>query len=178
MSSVELEERQGEVEVETVPSRGRAGEDDDLEQGEEDDLEQGEEDDPEQEEEDDFQEEERRGPARFKDSHVVTGRGSMHCKSGSFEKYLNQLYSTDQIAMVWCIQHQVIKPFCSLENVSSCKKKKQRRRMLKTMEKNPIFVFTGRILLLFCSGSSVCKIDITLYGSRTHTGKVRKTGKK
>jgi hypothetical protein len=34
-----------------------------------------------------------------------------------------------------CIQHQMIKPFCSLENVSSCKKKKQRRRMLKTMEK-------------------------------------------
>jgi hypothetical protein len=60
MSSVELEERQGEVEVETVPSRGRAGEDDDLEQGDEDD----------------FQEEERRGPARFKDSHVVTRRGS------------------------------------------------------------------------------------------------------
>ncbi len=74
MSSVELEERQGEVEVETVPSRGRAGEDDDLEQGEGDDLEQGDEDDPEQEEEDDFQEEERRGPARFKDSHVVTHR--------------------------------------------------------------------------------------------------------
>jgi hypothetical protein len=65
------------VEVETVPSRGRAGEDDDLEQGEEDDLEQGgEEDDPEQEEEDDFQEEERRGPARFKDSHVVTRKGN------------------------------------------------------------------------------------------------------
>ena len=77
MSSVELEERQGEVEVETVPSRGRAGEDDDLEQGDEDDLEQGQEDDLEQEEdEDDFQEEERRGPARFKDSHVVTRRGS------------------------------------------------------------------------------------------------------
>ncbi len=74
MSSVELEERQGEVEVETVPSRGRAGEDDDLEQGDEDDLGQGDEDDLEQEEEDDFQEEERRGPARFKDSHVVTNR--------------------------------------------------------------------------------------------------------
>jgi hypothetical protein len=29
-----------------------------------------------------------------------------HCKSGSFEKYLNQLYSTDQIAMVWfCENH-------------------------------------------------------------------------
>jgi hypothetical protein len=27
----------------------------------------------------------------------------------------------------------------------------------------PIFIFTGRILLLFCSASSVCKIDITLY---------------
>ncbi len=26
---------------------------------------------------------------------------ALHCKSGSFEKYLNQLYSTDQIAMVW-----------------------------------------------------------------------------
>ncbi len=74
MSSVDLEERQGEVEVETVPSRGRAGEDDDQEQGEDDDLEQGEEDDLEKEEEDDFQEEERRGPARFKDSHVVTHR--------------------------------------------------------------------------------------------------------
>ncbi len=76
MSSVELEERQGEVEVETVPSRGRAGEDDDLQQGEDDDLELGDEDDLEQEEEDDFQEEERRGPARFKDSHVVTRKGS------------------------------------------------------------------------------------------------------
>jgi hypothetical protein len=28
-------------------------------------------------------------------------RHIMHCKSGSFEQYLNQLYSTDQIAMVW-----------------------------------------------------------------------------
>ena len=55
------------------------------------------------------------------------------------------------------------KPFCSLENVSSCKKKKQRRRMFKTMEKKPIFIFTGRILLLCCSAGSVCKIDITLY---------------
>jgi hypothetical protein len=80
---------------------------------------------------------------------------------------------------------------CSLENVSSCKKKKQRRRMLITMEKKPIFIFTGRILLLLCSASSVCKIDITLYivffleitawlchRLCTHTGKVRKTGKK
>ncbi len=31
---------------------------------------------------------------------------SLHCKSGSFEKYLSQLYSTDQIAMVWfCENH-------------------------------------------------------------------------
>ena len=31
---------------------------------------------------------------------------AVHCKSGSFEKYLNQLYSTDQIAMVWfCENH-------------------------------------------------------------------------
>ncbi len=30
----------------------------------------------------------------------------VHCKSDSFEKYLNQLYSTDQIAMVWfCENH-------------------------------------------------------------------------
>ncbi len=30
----------------------------------------------------------------------------VHCKSGSFDKYLNQLYSTDQIAMVWfCENH-------------------------------------------------------------------------
>ena len=30
----------------------------------------------------------------------------LHCKSGSFVKYLNQLYSTDQIAMVWfCENH-------------------------------------------------------------------------
>ncbi len=70
------------------------------------------------------------------------------------------------IQPVWVcvyIQHQVIKPFCSLENVSSCKKKKLRRRMLKTMEKKSIFIFTGRILLLFCSASSVCKIAIALY---------------
>jgi hypothetical protein len=53
--------------------------------------------------------------------------------------------------------------FCSLENVSSCKKKKQRRRMFETMEKKPIFIFTGRILLLCCLAGSVCKIDITLY---------------
>jgi hypothetical protein len=46
---------------------------------------------------------------------------------------------------------------------ATCNKKKQRRRMLKTMEKKPIFIFTDRILLLFCSQSSVCKIDITLY---------------
>jgi hypothetical protein len=57
----------------------------------------------------------------------------------------------------------VTKPFCFLENVSSCKKNKQRRRMFKTMEKKHIFIFTGRILLLFCSAGSVCKIDITLY---------------
>jgi hypothetical protein len=57
--------------------------------------------------------------------------------------------------------------------------------------KKPIFIFTGRILLLFCSASSVCKIDITLYivsfleitawlchGLCTHAGKVRKTGNK
>jgi hypothetical protein len=31
------------------------------------------------------------------------------------------------------------------------------------MEKKPIFIFTGRILLLFWSASSVCKVDITLY---------------
>ncbi len=30
----------------------------------------------------------------------------LHCKSGSFEKYLNQLYSTDQIAMVWFCENQ------------------------------------------------------------------------
>jgi hypothetical protein len=46
---------------------------------------------------------------------------------------------------------------------ATCNKKKQRRRMLKTMEKKPIFIFTDRILLLFCSQSSVCKVDITLY---------------
>jgi hypothetical protein len=46
---------------------------------------------------------------------------------------------------------------------ATCNKKKQRRRMLKTMEKKPIFIFTDRILLLFCSASSVCKVDITLY---------------
>jgi hypothetical protein len=34
------------------------------------------------------------------------------------------------------IQHQLIKPFCSLENVSSCKMKKKRRRMLKKKEKS------------------------------------------
>ncbi len=36
----------------------------------------------------------------------------------------------------------------------------------KNVENNgekPIFIFTGRILLLFCSASSVCKKDITLY---------------
>jgi hypothetical protein len=40
---------------------------------------------------------------------------------------------------------------------------KQRRRMFETMEKKPIFIFTGRILLLCCSAGSVCKIDIKLY---------------
>jgi hypothetical protein len=45
---------------------------------------------------------------------------------------------------------------------AACKKKKQ-RRMLKTMEKKPIFILTDRILLLFCSASFVCKVDITLY---------------
>jgi len=64
MSSVELEERQGEVEVETVPTRGRAGEDDDTDEGEDDDQWP--------EEEDDFKEEERRGAAWIKDSPVAT----------------------------------------------------------------------------------------------------------
>jgi hypothetical protein len=41
-----------------------------------------------------------------------------------------------------------------------------RRKKEKNVENNgekPIFIFTGRILLLFCSASSVCKVDMTLY---------------
>jgi hypothetical protein len=68
-----------------------------------------------------------------------------------------------------------------------------RRKKEKNVENNgekPIFIFTGRILLLFCPAGSVCKVDITLYISpfkkaawlchrlSQHTGKVRKTGKK
>jgi hypothetical protein len=40
--------------------------------------------------------------------------------------------------------------------------KKEKKNVENNGEK-PIFIFTGRILLLFCSASSVCKIDITLY---------------
>jgi hypothetical protein len=69
-----------------------------------------------------------------------------------------------------------------------------RRKKEKNVENNgekPIFIFTGRILLLFCPAGSVCKVDITLYivsfleitawlchRLSHHTGKVRKTGKK
>jgi hypothetical protein len=42
------------------------------------------------------------------------------------------------------------------------RRKKEKKNVEKNGEK-PIFIFTGRILLLFCSASSVCKIDITLY---------------
>jgi hypothetical protein len=39
-------------------------------------------------------------------THTEANITTLHCKSGSFEKYLNQLYSTDQIAMVWfCENH-------------------------------------------------------------------------
>jgi hypothetical protein len=41
-----------------------------------------------------------------------------------------------------------------------------RRKKEKNVENNgekPIFIFTGRILLLFCPAGSVCKVDITLY---------------
>jgi hypothetical protein len=64
-----------------------------------------------------------------------------------------------------CVQHQVIKPFCSLENVSFCnlQEEKTEKKNVETMEKKPIFIFTDRILLLFCSASSVCKVDIKLY---------------
>jgi hypothetical protein len=113
MSSVELEERQGEVEVETVPSRGRAGEDDDLEQGEDDDLEQGERDDPEHEDDDDFQEEERRGPARFKDSHVVTRR--VDRVLGFFSNRPNWDYPTPSPA-----GECVPPPFCSGGDTLAC----------------------------------------------------------
>jgi len=40
--------------------------------------------------------------------------------------------------------------------------KTEKKNVEKKGEK-PIFIFTGRILLLFCSACSVCKIDITLY---------------
>jgi hypothetical protein len=68
--------------------------------------------------------------------------------------------------------------------------KKEKKNVENNVEK-PIFIFTGRILLLFCSASSVCKVDITLYivsfleitawlchRLSHHTGKVRKRGKK
>ena len=61
------------------------------------------------------------------------------------------------------IQHQLIKPFCSLENVSSCKKKKREEECVENQGEKHIFIFTGRILLLCCLAGSVCKIDITLY---------------
>jgi hypothetical protein len=57
----------------------------------------------------------------------------------------------------------VTKPFCSLENVSSCKKKKREEECVENQGEKHIFIFTGRILLLFCPAGSVCKIDITLY---------------
>jgi hypothetical protein len=44
-----------------------------------------------------------------------------------------------------------------------------RRKKEKNVENNgekPIFIFTGRILLLFCPAGSVCKVDITLYISQ------------
>jgi hypothetical protein len=42
------------------------------------------------------------------------------------------------------------------------RRKKEKKNVENNGEKH-IFIFTGRILLLFCSPSSVCKIDITLY---------------
>jgi hypothetical protein len=47
-----------------------------------------------------------------------------------------------------------------------CQLLQEEKTEKKNVENNgekPIFIFTGRILLLFCSASSVCKIDITLY---------------
>ncbi len=62
LSTVELEERQGEVDVDTaaVPTRWRAGEDDDQEDGDGEDV-----------TEDDIQEEERRSPMRMKEGRPV-----------------------------------------------------------------------------------------------------------
>jgi hypothetical protein len=70
------------------------------------------------------------------------------------------------------------------------RRKKEKKNVENNGEK-PFFIFTGRILLLFCSASSVCKVDITLYivsfleitawlchRLSHHTRKVRKTGKK
>ncbi len=40
---------------------------------------------------------------------------------------------------------------------------KTEKKNVQNNGEKPIFIFTGRILLLFFSASSVCKIDITLY---------------
>jgi hypothetical protein len=47
-----------------------------------------------------------------------------------------------------------------------CQLLQEEKTEKKNVENNgekPIFIFTGRILLLFCTASFVCKIDITLY---------------
>ena len=47
-----------------------------------------------------------------------------------------------------------------------CQLLQEEKKEKKNVENNgekPIFIFTGRILLLFCPASSVCKVDITLY---------------
>ncbi len=75
--------------------------------------------------------------------------------------------------------------------MSAPARRKKEKKNVENIGEKPIFIFTGRILLLFCSASSVCKVDITLYivsfleitawlchRLSHHNRKVRKTGKK
>ena len=47
--------------------------------------------------------------------------------------------------------------------MSAPARRKKEKKNVEINGEKPIFIFTGRILLLFCSAGSVCKIDIKLY---------------
>jgi hypothetical protein len=47
--------------------------------------------------------------------------------------------------------------------MSALARRKKEKKNVENHGEKPIFIFTGRILLLFCLASSVCKIDIMLY---------------
>ncbi len=83
---------------------------------------------------------------------VCVGEGGSTAPASTALPQLGHYSSQQQqncVSVCMCIQHQLIKPFCSLENVSSCKKKKKRRRMLKTREKSLSFFLQAEFFCYF-----------------------------